>query len=182
MQFVAARSSFDPAPRLGVVLAGLFTTALLLATALSRLMAPLVVPQSAGLTLEKVSRTQRAVRTLLWLSTVWLVNGVIGVGLLHHMGSAAVPIEVRQTMEKLGASATIFQGAFFSALLAAVFAPVEVAVQEAARSFCPPDIDGSDAWLEKKGFGGSLSKALLKILAIIGPLLAGVLQKLALFK
>lgn len=181
MQFVAVRSSFDPAPRLGVVLAGLFSTALLLATALSLLMRSLVV-RPLKEDLEWLSNEQRTLRTLLWLTTVWLANGVIGVGLLHRMGSAAARSEVRQTMDTLGASGTIFQGAFFSALLAAVFAPVEVAIRKAALSFRPVDVDDSDAWLEKKGFGGSLAKALLQILAIFGPLLTGVFQNLAQLK
>jgi hypothetical protein len=181
MKVVADRSGFDPKHRLGVVLAGLFSAALLLGTALSLLMRALsVAPLKENL--DWLGDQQRMVRTFLWLSTVWLANGVIGVGFLHRMGSAAARPDARPAMDALGASATIFQGAFFSALLAAVFAPLEVAIRRAARSFCPADADDPEAWLEKKGFGGSLAKAMLKILAIFGPLLAGVLQNLAQLK
>ncbi|HLK90688.1 MAG TPA: hypothetical protein VKZ18_12375 [Polyangia bacterium] len=179
MRFVRDRSSFNPAWRLGVVLAGLFSAAFLLAIALSFLRRS-VATHPVEKDVQWLRDEQQTMRTLLSISVVWLVNGVIGVGLLHRMGSAVARADARSAMDALGASTTIFQGAFFSALLAAVFAPVELAIRDAAAGAGRLNgAEDTEAWLEKTGFGGSVSKALLKILAVFAPLLAGVLQNLA---
>jgi hypothetical protein len=182
MKLVAATTGFDPQPRLVAFLSGLFSTALVLTTALSLLVTPMIEGRRK---LPEIVRDQREIRVLLGLTAILLVIGVIGIGLFHRMASAATAESARPAMEALGASSTVLAGAFYSALLAAAFAPVESAARQAALAHAPETQPGKapsdppEEWLKKQGLELSFLKALARAVAVLGPLLAGVLQNLA---
>lgn len=181
MELVAATSGFDPEPRLVAFLSGLFSTALLLTAALSVLVTPMIEGRRK---LAEIVRDQREIRVLLGLTATWLVIGVIGIGLFHRMAAAATAESARPAMEALGASSTVLAGAFYSALLAAAFAPVESAARQAALAHAPGPSEGKEPdppqeWLKKQGLELSFPKALARAMAVLGPLLASVLQNLA---
>ena len=175
---VFGTSWFDAEPCLLAFLSGLFSTAVALTMALSLLLRPLIGGRAS---LSEVVERQTQVRTLLSLATILLVVGVIGVGLFHRMASASTPPLAKPAMEALGAASTIFSGAFYSTLLAAAFAPVELAIRRAGASAAPvgATVQETEEWLKKQGLQSSLPASLMKLVAILGPLLAGVLQNLA---
>jgi hypothetical protein len=178
MIVVRSTSWFNAKPHLLAFLSGLFSTAVWLAIALSVLLRQVSAP---GVSLPDLVQWQQTVRMLLSLATLWLVIGVIGIGLFHRMASTSVSPGARPAMDGLGAASTIFSGALYSALLAAVFAPLEVAIRKAGASTLPAGTNAAemDDWLKKQGLELSLAGSMMKIAAILGPLLAGVLQNLA---
>ncbi len=178
MVLVGEVSGFQPEKHLVTFLSALFSTATLLAVALSLLLQPLL---RRCFQLAELVAAQREIRILLGISAVWLIVGAIGIGLFHRMATACAPPSGQPTLEALGAASTIFSGAFYSALLAAAFAPVELAIREAALTAVPADVvpGEADGWLKKQGLEPSLPGVLVRLIAVMGPLLAGVVQNLA---
>lgn len=100
--------------------------------------------------------------------------------LLHRMATASVTEQAGLALASLGTATTIFAGAFYSTLLAAIFAPAELYLRWLATTRAPlvatDDSTNVDKWLEKHGFEPSLPRTMLRLMAILSPLLAGVLQ------
>jgi hypothetical protein len=85
-------------------------------------------------------------------------------------------------LEVLGSASTVFSGAFYSVALAAIFGPAELFVRSAAHAIAPREVTTARAtatWLNENGFESSVGKSLMRTVAVLGPLLAGVLQNLA---
>lgn len=179
LTFLEKVSWLDPRPVLVTFLSALFATALLMGLSLGVALKDVVTP---ALAVEQLLRVRSVVRSMLALTTTWLVVGVMGVGLFHRMVAAGLSEPQSKAIETLGASSTILSGALYSALMAAMFGPVEVLLRQAAgklaanRGIAP---EGTEKWLGEQGFEVSLTNSLMRVLAVFGPLLAGVIQNLA---
>ena len=120
-------------------------------------------------------------RQLLVLATVTLVVGVIAAGLFFRLVAASAP-EAAPLVDVVGPSSTILTGVFYTLILAALFVPAELLIQRAARRLALSTVDRTDdvpAWLAKHGLEPSLPGLLMRVVTILGPLLAGMLQNLA---
>lgn len=172
-------SWLDPRPVLVTFLSALFATALFMGLSLGVALKDVVNPKLA---IERLLQVRSVVRSMLALTTAWLVVGVMGIGLFHRMVAAGLSEAQSKVVETLGASSTILSGALYSALMAAVFGPVEVLLRQAAGKLAANRGVASEAtekWLGEQGFELSLTNSLMRVLAVFGPLLAGVLQNLA---
>jgi hypothetical protein len=171
-------SQFDPRPPLVVFLSALAWTSLLIALALGSLMPRIQSSPS----LDELQGMRRFVRAMLTGTTLWLVVGVLGIGLYHRMAAAHVVPEAADALNTIGASSTVFAGALYSALIAAVFGPVELMMRRAARRIAPTAKHpkrSTEEWLSKQGFEISVLQELRGVLAVLGPLLAGMAQGIA---
>jgi len=171
-------ASFSMKRHLGSFLALLFATALVLACAVSCEVYGVIV---GGTNVETLIRVQRDVRNLLAAATIWLIIGIVGIGALSHLAAMSRVPDFRTAINAMGAAATAFSGAFYSTLLAAIFGPAEFLLRSAGRQLAARHAGPStaeDAWLQGQGFDFSLSKSLLKVFAILSPLLAGLTQNI----
>lgn len=173
MVAVAKASAFDPEPRLILFLSGLLSTALLLAVAVGLELKAL----SRGVPLSRLVAAQAKVKNALALTTLWLIVGVVGIGLFHRMAATCIVTEEVAALTALGNASTILSGAFYSALLAATFAPADLTLRWLAGSVSSSAEDAAE-----KGLDLSVAQSLVRVLAVFGPLLAGVVQNLAEFK
>lgn len=179
LALVAQVSWLDPRPVLVKFLSALFATALLMGLSLGVALKDVVNPEPA---IERLLQVRSVVRSMLALTTTWLVVGVVGVGLFHRMVAAGFSEPQSKVVETLGASSTILSGALYSALMAAMFGPVEVLLRQAAGKLAANQgvaPEGTEKWLGEQGFDLSLTNSLMRVLAVFGPLLAGVIQNLA---
>jgi hypothetical protein len=166
---VANATHFDPTPRLVVFLAGLYATAILLAAAVVLELRTL----SAGVDLAHFRKVRLDIRNALTLTTLWLVVGVIGIALFHRMICLSLGPKPIAEVEQLANATTLLSGAFYSALLASLFGPAEAVLRWVAAGLAE-DVPG-----ETEELAVSVSQSLLKVLAIFGPLLAGLLSNVA---
>jgi hypothetical protein len=172
-------SGFQVQPALVSFFCALVTTTVLVTIALGLVLYP-VARGTADM--DRLLTSQAAVREVLFLVTAWLVIGVIGVGLFHRMAVAALPPGPAAALSTVGASSTVLAGAFYSALVGAAFGPAELILRRGARAAArgagqSPEF--VDKWLTDNGFGLSVPGALMRVVAILGPLLASVIQNIA---
>jgi hypothetical protein len=161
-----------------IYLAAVFSAALLVAASVGASL-------WAAMRAEKVEAlvaARRQIRDILAVSTAWLVCGIIGTGLFHRVSGVARAEGVAAALRLLGPADTVFVGVLYSGLLAGVFAPAEYVLRQQADRFLPAghlrSSETGRTLLADGGIDFSVQSALLRAMAVLGPLLAGVAQSL----
>jgi hypothetical protein len=161
-------------------LAAVFTVSTLVAALLTRVGLSI---ESQRPELGQLVQAKSLFRGLLALSTNLLVCGVIGMNLLHRWAQAAAVGETAVAIKTVGPAVTITSGVFYSMILAAVFIPPELLLRRAARASTAKlqlvEGEPRESWLTKQGFDLSVPHVLMRVAAIMAPLLASVLQDFA---
>jgi hypothetical protein len=177
MLAVLLASGFSPKATLVFFLAGLYSTAFILAMGL---VSTLRSANSSHLSAQALVSARRVIRDALATTAAWLVVGVVGIGHFHRMSRACLSSVGLTEFDAATTSSTIFAGTFFSALIAATFLPAEFMLRElatgAARRTNGDDVAKIEEWLQVNGFSLSVPKTLTNTVAVFAPLLAGVLQ------
>lgn len=180
LQLVQALTGFSAHLQLTLFLAHLFATALLVAASVALKVGTVVTRPTD---VRGLVEAQLDVRNLLGLSTAWLIIGALGIGALHRLASSSSAPELREAIHVVGSASTVFASAFYSALLAATFAPAELLLRRAgshlARAKPAGELGSAREWLRAQGFDLSVTQSLGRILAILSPLLAGLAQNIA---
>jgi hypothetical protein len=161
-------------------LAALFSTCLLVGVAVATVLRSL----SDEGNLLRLAEARTRLRALLAVATSWLISGVVTIGLLHRWAES-IAGDAGPELAKLGSSSTILSSVFYSLMLAAVFGPAETVILGAAervaiaeRAITPGE---REKWLTTNGFQSSLSGQLARLLAVLGPLITGVVGQFAKF-
>lgn len=179
LRLIQQASDIDMKDHLMSFLTLLFTTSWVLASAVA--LATYDVLRN-GADIGHLIRTQRDIRYLLALATTWLIMGIVGIGALNRLALASGAAEFKLAITAVGAAAAVFSGVFYSALLAAIFGPAELSLRAAGRRLAEQNGSSAkdeDAWLKEMGFDLSVTQSLLRIMAVLSPMLAGLTQNIA---
>jgi hypothetical protein len=162
---VAVDSSFD------VVSYALF---LLLSAAAS---AALVMPAKATHTIAQVCDRIKHVQWLLYVGAVALVLRDVEMYMLYRWPQVWFAKEQAEAIDHMALALSTAHGAFFSAILIALYLPTVLILRGRAKSIATYAVVGTDeapqAWLQKAGVDASPFKELANVFATIAPLLAG---------
>lgn len=131
-----------------------------------------------------MTKMMKLLRVTLYAGTLALVLAVMEKSALAHWAISYVrdPKE-REALETLTASLTTARGVYYSLALLAIYLPTTMILRRQAEAVLESEPEeGEDPdyreWLVKEGLGFSVGQLLPKVVAILGPLLAGPIAEL----
>lgn len=145
--------------------------------ALCSLASPLRGEPAAAL--KKLLQRKRLATSLLYLSAALLTFAVVQINLVVIQPGNAQLLNVSESVLKaIGLGAAMLAGTFFTLLLAAMYAPTALILHGEAyfladRTQQTASEDRKDKWLTENGLVGSGAQTMLRIAAMISPILAG---------
>lgn len=123
----------------------------------------------------------RMLRYILYVGAVMLVIGVFRLSVMLNWAASFFAPEGAEakTVAGLNSSIITLQGSFYTLMLTALYLPAALLLRYRARQLAtaqPPE--EQESWLQKHGLTLSFTDYLPRILAILGPLMAGPIGEL----
>ena len=130
---------------------------------------------------EDLRRRQELLRYVLYVGGALLAIAVLRFSLTLSWGASFLPpdSEMGRSVNSLVTGIVNSMGTFYAVLMGAVYIPAALVLQSRAKRLAvraaPDDPNG---WLTKNGFSLSISEYLPRLIALLGPMLAGPLGEL----
>jgi hypothetical protein len=135
-----------------------------------------------GATVQALSKQQDHLKTLLYVSTILLIIGVLRLSTGYTWALYFLTPETAKSAEGFFNTLTTTIGGFFTMLLAAIYLPTAYIIHKRAQAVIQGDKSiaaaAKDEEMEKKGFKFSVSETLPRLLAILAPFLTGPIADL----
>lgn len=132
-------------------------------------------PPGTGDRVDHLVRQLRRLQVLLYVSALALVAGVVEVTALMRWSTVLLPSSA--AADAIRSLATIWPaivGTTYTLLLIAVFVPAMAILAHRGRALAPDrDPKAADRWMEEQGLRSPLTAQVSRVLAVLGPLLAG---------
>lgn len=120
---------------------------------------------------EAVSARLSSLRRWLYVAAALLVAGLLEVAFLLHWPVARLEGVEAQAVAKLADTVTTAAGTLLSILLALTYGSAVWILRARALSLAPTEERGE--WMSAQGFGSSLGQHLVRVVALLAPLVAG---------
>ena len=118
-----------------------------------------------------VSARLASLRRWLYVAAALLVAGLLEVAFLLHWPVARLASPEAEAVAQLAAAVTTEAGTLLSILLALTYGSAAWILHERARSLAPAE--AGEGWLKERGFGSTLGQHLVRVVALLAPLVAG---------
>lgn len=139
--------------------------------------ATLSLPRDAALTADALADRIKQNQWLLYFGAAALVIRAIEMYMLYRWPSIWFPNEKADEIERMALALSTAHGAFFSAILMALYLPTALIMRLRTRSLAAQAVAGTseqpEAWTAKVGLASSPFKEVANVIAAIAPLLAG---------
>jgi len=124
----------------------------------------------------------RMLAVILYAGTILLVISVLRLGVLYDWIATTWPADDQKAVGVLTAGLLRVWGFYYTTMLAVIYLPGFFLLRGEARSVVEqqalPDVEAQDGWMKKHGLTTEVADVLLRILAILAPVLVGELHKL----
>lgn len=130
---------------------------------------------------EELRRRQTLLRYVLYAGAAVLVIAVLHKSATLGWGASYLPPEstIAPSVNNLVTGIVNSMGAFYALLMAAVYVPAALILQSRVKQLAASEApDDPNSWLTNNGFSLSFSQYLPRIVALLGPMLAGPLGEL----
>lgn len=118
-----------------------------------------------------VSARIAGLRRWMYVAATLLVAGLLEVGFLLHWPAARLDEVEAAAVAQLAAAVTTAAGTLLSILLALTYGSAAWLLRERALTLAP-EVQREE-WLKESGFGSSLGQHLVRVFALLAPLVAG---------